>query len=228
MNNFLLIEDEDTFAENLLCELAELGATTKRASNGNEGLDLLKENHYDGIILDMRLGEYPDVQGMQILEWVTENKNNTAVIVVTGHPHLAFRALELGVDGVLHKPVDSQHVLQYLIRAVELRSLRIENIKLKKSINLFYSSKFHGYIFSFFVLMSIFIWRIYFPNDWIGLFVFFLISLTLLIGSKRISRMVLNFMGQKLEIDAQYSNKENDSATVIDQPNGQADSKKLS
>ena len=201
MYNFLLIEDEDAFAENLLSDLAELGATTKRASSGEEGLELLKKNNYDGLILDLHLGNYPDLQGLQILEWLNKNKKSIVVIVVTGNQHLVFRALELGVDGWLPKPVNSQHVLQYLIRAVDSRNLKIENTKLKKKIKFILSSNIPGYIFSLFILLSIFIWRQFFPEDWIGLVAFFIISVILLIGNKRISKMALSFLGQKLEID---------------------------
>ena len=205
MYNFLLIEDEDAFAENLLSDLAELGASAERASSGQEGLELLKSNNYDGLILDLHLGDYPEIQGLQILEWLNNNQKNTVVIVVTEHQHLAFRALELGVEGLLHKPVNSQHVLQYLIRAVESRNLKFENATLKKNIRFICSSNIPGYLFSFFILLSIFIWRKYFPEDWIGLFVFFVISVILLIGSKRISKMALSFLGQKLEIDTHPS-----------------------
>ncbi len=189
------------FADNLISDLAELGATVKRASCGQEGMEFIKSNIYDGIILDLRLGERPDMQGLQILEWITKNKKNMAVIVVTGHQKLAYRALDVGVDGLFLKPVDSQHVLKSLMQAVELRMLKKENTRLKRQLKFIVSLKMN-LILQIVILFLIFIWRIYLPKDNIGIFIYLAISIILLLGGNRISRMVLSFLGQKFEIDA--------------------------
>jgi ActR/RegA family two-component response regulator len=134
MSAFLLIEDKDEFANKLLTDLAELGLSAERAASGEQAMKLLKANSYDGVILDLRLESLPSPQGLQILEWVKKNRSETVVVVVTAYEHLGFRALELGVDALLYKPVEAQHVLNYMLRAIELRRLRLENQSLKEAI----------------------------------------------------------------------------------------------
>ena len=128
MKTILLIEDHKSTANALSKRLSELGMHTEIAYDGNTALCLLNQKEYNGVILDLSLpADGP--QGITILEWLSENKPNTAVVIVTAHQHLAFRALELGVDTLLMKPVDEVHILRYMQRSIELRMLRDENKK---------------------------------------------------------------------------------------------------
>jgi len=130
MAQVLLVEDEEGFGGALVTELHEMGLGPEWAKEGTEALRFLDKQKYDGVILDLRLSKPPAPQGIQILEWLNANRPDTAIVVVTAHSHLAFRALDLGVDALIQKPVEPQHVVQYLRRAIQLRSLRKENERL--------------------------------------------------------------------------------------------------
>ena len=135
MPHVLLVEDEDGedgFGSSLVTELHEMGLKSEWAKEGAEALRFLETQRYDGVILDLRLSKPPTPQGIQILEWLNAKRPDTAVVVVTAFSHLAFRALDLGVDALIQKPVEPQHVVQYLQRAIQLRSLKKENERLSE------------------------------------------------------------------------------------------------
>lgn len=134
MAEFLLVEDKDDFANQLLTDLAELGLSAERATDGEQAMTLLTAKHYDGIILDLKYENLRSPQGLQVLEWIKKHRQETIVVVVTGFQHLAFRALELGIDALLYKPVQAHHVLNYMMRAIELRKLRLENQSLREAL----------------------------------------------------------------------------------------------
>lgn len=122
MATYLLVEDED---ENLAKTLEEFGLSVDWTDDGTKAIELLRGKEYEGVILDLALRS--GLQGLQILEWLSTNRMNISVIVVTAHGHLGIRALELGVDALLQKPVEARHIVSYLNRAIELRKLRSEN-----------------------------------------------------------------------------------------------------
>jgi ActR/RegA family two-component response regulator len=198
----LLVEDEDPFGSNLVDKLAELGLTVDRARDGERAFKLLEREEYKAIILDLKLGAPPKPQGLQILEWISSERPGLAVVVVTAYSHLAFRALELGVDALLHKPVDAHHVLQYVQRAIELRQLRLENQRLHKGLRVALSVYAPGVIMALIFMTGLLIWRKVLPEDSIGFAVVAVISIISLIGSRRVSKLIFDFFGQKLRIEA--------------------------
>src|ERR1051325_638719 len=135
MLNFLLVED-DPSNKTMLENLAELGLSAELAADGERAMQLLKTKEYEGIILDLQLPSQSGPQGLQILEWVSGNKKDTAIVAVTALTRLGARALELGVDVLLYKPVEEHHIVNYMMRAVELRKLRLENKRLKDAVGL--------------------------------------------------------------------------------------------
>lgn len=120
----------------MLENLAELGLSAELAADGERAMQLLKTKEYEGIILDLQLPSQSGPQGLQILEWVSGNKKDTAIVAVTALTRLGVRALELGVDVLLYKPVEEHHIVNYMMRAVELRKLRLENKRLKDAVGL--------------------------------------------------------------------------------------------
>ena len=120
----------------MLRELAELGGLVDRVRDGAAAIRKLSSGKYEGVVLDLKLGTTLGPQGLSVLDELKRSHPDIAVVVVTAHPHLAVRALEIGVDALLYKPVEGSHVMQDLRRAVELRGLRRENAKLRERIEL--------------------------------------------------------------------------------------------
>ncbi len=201
MEKVLVIEDEKDTANALRRHLSEYGMNTEVVYDGNSAFELLRKNKYSGVVLDLSLpGDSP--QGNTILEWLSKRRENIATVVVTAYTHLSERALELGVDTLLHKPVDGIHIPKYMQRAIELRKLRAENKKLRKLINLSITSYLPGAVLALLVFAGLFIWRSYLPDDEIGVIVATIIACIGLIGSKRVTRIVFDLSKKTFQIEA--------------------------
>ena len=68
------------------------------------------------VLLDIRK---PEMDGMQLLQRLTESHSCLPVIVVTGHPDvaLAVRAIKLGAFDLLEKPFNNQTILERVQQA---------------------------------------------------------------------------------------------------------------
>ena len=100
----LITEDEESFADVLAMELKETGnyeVTT--AYSGTESIEQLKSNkNIDIVLMDFNLG---DITGLQVLQWINEQKMETPVIMMTaaGTEEVAVEAMKLGAYDYVRK-----------------------------------------------------------------------------------------------------------------------------
>jgi CheY-like chemotaxis protein len=99
----LIVEDEQSFADVLALELRETHqyeATT--AYSGLDGIEQLKTKQIDVVLLDFNLG---DINGLQVLQWMNEQKKETPVIMMTaaGTEEVAVEAMKLGAYDYVRK-----------------------------------------------------------------------------------------------------------------------------
>ncbi len=76
----LVIEDEHPYLHALVLKLRHAGYDAEGATNGVDGLNLLKSEKFDLICLDLVM---PDVNGFTLLEQLKENDITVPTIVVT-------------------------------------------------------------------------------------------------------------------------------------------------
>ena len=78
--------------------------------NGEEALEYLDYGTYDLIILDIML---PKVNGYEVIKKLRENKNETAVLMLTARDSIEdkIKGLDLGADDYLIKPFDFGELL---------------------------------------------------------------------------------------------------------------------
>lgn len=99
----LLVEDNERISRFLLKGLEESGFSVALAENGTEARSLLARRNWDVILLDIML---PDIDGMELLQYLRFKKINTPVLVVSAlaDPEDKVKALERGADDYLAKP----------------------------------------------------------------------------------------------------------------------------
>ncbi|MFT4072259.1 MAG: response regulator transcription factor [Dysgonamonadaceae bacterium] len=99
----LLVEDNERISRFLLKGLEESGFSVALAENGSEARSLLARRNWDVILLDIML---PDIDGMELLQYLRFKKINTPVLVVSAlaDPEDKVKALERGADDYLAKP----------------------------------------------------------------------------------------------------------------------------
>jgi DNA-binding NtrC family response regulator len=129
----LAIDDEPAMIEWLKILLEHEGYEVKTAMIGARGEELFKAWKPDLVVTDMLL---PDVDGLELLRRFKQTPQDTEVIVVTGHGSVqkAVEATKAGAYDFVEKPIDPEELLSRLQRALELRTLRDENVELKRQL----------------------------------------------------------------------------------------------
>lgn len=101
----LVVDDENGILEEVQTFFEEEGYQVFVADSGEEGIQLLKREKPDILLVDMKL---PDMSGLLVLKVAKESSPLTKVIVNTGYVDqvLIDQAEELGRDVFLQKPFD--------------------------------------------------------------------------------------------------------------------------
>jgi two-component system NtrC family sensor kinase len=99
----LLMEDESSIAQGLQMVLREEGYGVDLAMTGQGALDTLSHKAFDLLVADLRL---PDMDGMDVIKRVKDERPETEVIVITGYGNVpsAVEAIKTGVVDYLPKP----------------------------------------------------------------------------------------------------------------------------
>jgi DNA-binding NtrC family response regulator len=128
----LLIVDDEVELKNALCEtLTDDGYETMGASSGADGLAQLQKRDFDVLLCDLMM---PGMDGIETFRRALEIDPNLVGIIMTGQGtiHSAVAAMKVGAFDYVLKPFDLQTMRPILARAVEVRRLRTENVRLKQ------------------------------------------------------------------------------------------------
>lgn len=142
VNRVLLVEDSDTLAMTYQAYLSKEEIELVRASNGQEAKDLLASFNPSVMLLDLKL---PDMDGMQVLEWMVEQRIPTSVIIITayGTVDVAVDSMRLGVVDFLEKPFDAQRLRVTVANALRLQQLNRMVADYQEHAD---RERFHGFI----------------------------------------------------------------------------------
>ena len=124
-SSILVVEDEKTALHSLSSLLADEGYTVLQAERGEQGLRVAMREEPDLILLDIRL---PDLDGLHLLERLRADHSDAAVIIMTADTTSsnAIRATQLGAFDYVSKPINDDHLLVQIRRALEYRQLERE------------------------------------------------------------------------------------------------------
>ncbi|MDA7528000.1 sigma-54 dependent transcriptional regulator [bacterium] len=132
--SLIVVDDDRHICEAMADYLRSLGHRTETAMTCRSALDRIKKFNFQVVICDVNL---PDQDGFQLLEWVTANKPDTSVILLTGYGTIesAVEAIRLGAFDYLTKPVIDDELNFSIQRALGQRQIVEENKKLKQQLN---------------------------------------------------------------------------------------------
>jgi DNA-binding NtrC family response regulator len=130
----LLIVDDEAELKDALCEtLAEEGYETAGAASGEEGLKALQRADFDLLLTDLMM---PGMDGIQLLRQALEIDPNLVGVIMTGQGTIptAVEAMKAGAFDYVLKPFNLQTMRPILGRALEVRRLRVENVRLRRHV----------------------------------------------------------------------------------------------
>ena len=135
MKKILIIEDEEQIRRVLLRVLSDedINFDVKEAVDGKEGLSFIKKENFDLILCDIKM---PKMDGIEVLQEAKKIKFSSPFIMLTGHGNIdtAVEAMKLGAYDFISKPPDLNRLLTAVRHALENKTLRIENKKLKRKV----------------------------------------------------------------------------------------------
>lgn len=133
MSKILVIDDQKSI-RNTLHEILEYEKhEVSLAATGPEGLELFAAHKYDIVLCDIKM---PGMDGMEVLQHLMEQSNDTPVIMISGHGNIdtAVEAIKKGAYDFIEKPLDLNRLLVTIRNAVERKDLVTETRVLRKKV----------------------------------------------------------------------------------------------
>ncbi|MDR3629941.1 MAG: diguanylate cyclase [Desulfocapsaceae bacterium] len=118
----LIVDDEELVRMSLSALIANLHFHCVAAADGLEAAEILKRIKCDLVLTDILM---PNMGGLELLEYIKENHNDTDVIIATGHSDQASYAdvIKAGAIDFIKKPIEGPELEAKLTRALRERQL---------------------------------------------------------------------------------------------------------
>ena len=115
----LVIDDDERFAATLAQALERRGWRARVAHGIAAALAAAREDPPDAAVVDLRLG---DEDGLALIEPLRADHPRRKIVVLTGYASIttAVKAIKLGADDYLAKPVTAKDVADALVRGAEV------------------------------------------------------------------------------------------------------------
>ncbi|HEX9427065.1 MAG TPA: response regulator, partial [Candidatus Polarisedimenticolia bacterium] len=129
MPTILIIDDEKNIRASLARSLRLEGYAALEANDGAQGLERLKNDEIDLVILDLQM---PVLDGLGFLEKMAATGRRVPTLVLTAHGSIekAVRAVRLGAFDFIEKPPGVERILLAVANALRLERLEEENRRL--------------------------------------------------------------------------------------------------
>ena len=120
----LIVDDERQIRESYGDFFAKRGFDVALASDGEQGLNMLREGEFDVAILDIRM---PEMDGLALAEAVSNEGIDTSLVILTGYGEQqdAIKAFNKGIiQGWFEKArIDTDELLQQVQKLAQVISL---------------------------------------------------------------------------------------------------------
>jgi DNA-binding response OmpR family regulator len=114
--NILIADDDNPFRAWMEQRLQRARFDVISCSNGQEAVELINHIQFDAILLDYKM---PEQSGLNVLQWMHEQKCDIPVILLTGNgsEHIAAESMKLGAYNYLQKGTNDMDRLEDELRA---------------------------------------------------------------------------------------------------------------
>src|SRR5918993_6113215 len=131
MPDILLVEDKESLRRVLRLTLENAGYTVAEAEDARAAAQEVARAPFRLVLTDLRM---PHGSGLDVLRAAKSADPDLPVVVMTAYGSIdeAVQAMKDGAHDFLQKPVDSNHLLLLVERALEQARLRTENVLLRE------------------------------------------------------------------------------------------------
>jgi DNA-binding NtrC family response regulator len=131
MPDILLVEDKESLRRVLRLTLESAGYAVAEAGDAREAAQALAREPFRLVLTDLRM---PNGSGLDVLRASKSADAEVPVVLMTAYGSIdeAVQAMKDGAHDFLQKPVDSNHLLLLVGRALEHQRLRTENVLLRE------------------------------------------------------------------------------------------------
>jgi DNA-binding NtrC family response regulator len=133
MASILVIDDERSIRNTLKEVLEYESHQVDLAEDGVIGLEMIRENHYDIVLCDIKM---PKIDGLEVLQKIFEFTSDPQVIMISGHGTVdaAVEAIKKGAYDFIEKPLDLNRLMITIRNAMDKTQLVTETRILKKKV----------------------------------------------------------------------------------------------
>jgi two-component system response regulator AtoC len=134
----LIIEDDEIMRVTLEDSLKAAGYDVYSCGRGIDGINAIKEVKCSLVITDVRL---PDMKGLDILKMIYDINESIPVLMMTAFGTIkdAVEAMKLGAFDYITKPFSLEEFHLIVKRALDVKVLREDNIRLRRDLSECYS-----------------------------------------------------------------------------------------
>jgi PAS domain S-box-containing protein len=136
LGQVLVVDDEVELKNSLVQLLNTHGYQAVGYGNGEEALTALSTHTFDVMLTDLIM---PGIDGISLLQASLEFDPHLVCIVMTGQETIpaAVDAMQVGAFDYVLKPFRLQTILPILMRAMNTRRLKLENLQLRETVALY-------------------------------------------------------------------------------------------
>ncbi len=118
----VVVDDERNIRRTLSMVLEGEGYVVETFESAEEFIPRLSGGPIDVVMLDVQM---PGMDGLQAVQKIREDHSDLPVLMISGHarPEEAVRAIQLGANDFLEKPLSRERVLVTVKNAIEKRAL---------------------------------------------------------------------------------------------------------
>ena len=116
----LVVDDDADIRELLVSVLSRRDLVVDQAADGSEALNLLRQNAYSVVLLDLVM---PNVDGFGVLEELDSAISTPVVLVITGAERSTLKQLDAQrIHGIVRKPFDAEDLGHLVVACAEIKS----------------------------------------------------------------------------------------------------------
>lgn len=126
----LIVEDDPDFLELMVLRFEAQGWQAKSAKDGEEGLTLSQEEHFDVILSDI---EMPNLNGIEFLSQVRASENNASAVMILMSGAFTEKQVEELVQyelgGFIEKPFGDDSLMEMIENSFKKKKKNEEQLK---------------------------------------------------------------------------------------------------